>query len=82
MLPFERKQDWLSVRVSGLEDAVLIEMLEVALDHMDHGFLKDGPLLSVEREYRQQTNGAVVNPLRDVETAVLIELAIRYSESK
>ena len=82
MLPFERKQDWLSVRVSGLEDAVLIEMLEAALDHMDHGFLKDGPLLSVEREYRQQTNGAVVNPLRDVETAVLIELAIRYSESK
>ena len=82
MLPFKRKQDWLSLRVSELEDAVLIDMLKAALDHMNHGFLKDGPLLSVEREYRQQTNGAVVNSLRDVETAVLVELAMRYSESK
>ena len=49
---------------------------------MDHGFLKDGPLLSLEREYRQQTNGAAVNSLRDVETPILIELAMRDSDSK
>lgn len=82
MASLKRKQDWISLRVSGVEDAALIEMLKATLDHMDHGFLTDGPLLSLEREYRQQTNGAAVNSLRDVELAVLIELAIRYSETK
>lgn len=82
MSPLKRKQDWLSSRVSEFEDTVLIEMFKAALEHMDHGFLTDGPLVSLEREYRRQTNGAAVNSLRDVETAVFIEMAMRYSESK
>ena len=82
MTSFTRKQDWLSTRVSEYEDAALIEMFSAALDHLDNGYLSEGLLLSLEREYRRQTNGGVVNSLRDVENAVTIELAIRYCENR
>ena len=76
------KQDGLSIRVAQYEDAVLIEMFQAALEHVEHGLLSEGPLVSLEREYRQQSSGAAVNAIRDVEWAVMTELAMRYCEMK
>ena len=82
MPQFHRTNNWLSTRMAELDDDTLLEMLKDALDHMEHGLLADSNLVSLEREYRQQAKGVAVNPIREVEMAVAIELAMRYGELK